>query len=74
MIVDDNADTRYPLAQQLAFDFARRFCAPTGAHHPWSSVRFPETSGDCERRPDGSWDAQTSINLEMTADFKISSI
>jgi hypothetical protein len=48
--------------------------AHQGAHHPWSAVRLPETSGDGERRPDGGRDAQTSINLEMTADFKTSSI
>jgi hypothetical protein len=29
MIVDDNADARYRLAQQLASDFVKRFCAPT---------------------------------------------
>jgi hypothetical protein len=31
MIADDNADARYRLAQQLASDFVKRFCAPTKA-------------------------------------------
>jgi hypothetical protein len=51
MIADDNADARYRLAQQLALDFVSRFRAHQGAHHPWSSVRCPETSGDGESRP-----------------------
>jgi hypothetical protein len=34
MIVDDNADARDRLAQQLASDVVKRFCAPSGRPPP----------------------------------------